>query len=113
MHVIDQLTILIAHVIDQFTIIIDFWFFCFVSPPPPPPPFPPKVYATDLAGIMGAQAVLAWLDGPVVDDGTAVEIGIFSRLCAQVCPPTGNEKKRKERRNKNKKRCAGLIFGKK
>jgi hypothetical protein len=27
--------------------------------------------------------VLAWLDGTQVDDGTSVEIGIFSRLAAQ------------------------------
>jgi len=41
------------------------------------------VYATDLAGIQSANAVLAWLDGSQVDDGTAVEIGIFTRLCAE------------------------------
>lgn len=39
------------------------------------------VYATDLAGIEGANLVLAWLDGTQVDDGTAVEIGIFTQLC--------------------------------
>ena len=42
-----------------------------------------EVYAVDLAGVMGANAVLAWLDGTQVDDGTSVEIGIFSRLAAQ------------------------------
>ena len=42
-----------------------------------------EVYAVDLAGVMGANAVLAWLDGTQIDDGTAVEIGIFSRLAAQ------------------------------
>ncbi len=42
-----------------------------------------EVYAVDLAGVTGANAVLAWLDGTQVDDGTAVEIGIFSRLVAQ------------------------------
>jgi hypothetical protein len=42
-----------------------------------------EVYAVDLAGVTGAEAVLAWLDGTQVDDGTAVEIGIFSRLCAE------------------------------
>ena len=41
-----------------------------------------EVYAVDLAGVMGANAVLAWLDGTQVDDGTSVEIGIFSRLAA-------------------------------
>ncbi|MFM8279130.1 MAG: nucleoside 2-deoxyribosyltransferase, partial [Candidatus Limnocylindrus sp.] len=40
------------------------------------------VYATDLAGIRSANLVLAWLDGTQVDDGTAVEIGIFTQLCA-------------------------------
>jgi hypothetical protein len=39
------------------------------------------VYATDLAGIEEANLVLAWLDGTQVDDGTAVEIGIFTQLC--------------------------------
>ena len=34
-----------------------------------------RVYATDLDGIRSADAVLAWLDGSQVDDGTAVEIG--------------------------------------
>ena len=42
-----------------------------------------RVYATDLDGIRSADAVLAWLDGSQVDDGTAVEIGIFTRLCAE------------------------------
>ena len=42
-----------------------------------------EVYAVDLAGVTGADAVLAWLDGTQVDDGTAVEIGIFARLCAE------------------------------
>ena len=40
------------------------------------------VYNTDLAGVKSANAVLAWLDGTQVDDGTAVEIGIFTQLCA-------------------------------
>ena len=42
-----------------------------------------EVYAVDLAGVTGAAAVLAWLDGTQVDDGTSVEIGIFARLCAE------------------------------
>ena len=41
------------------------------------------VFATDYAGIRDANLILAWLDGTQVDDGTAVEIGIFSRLAAQ------------------------------
>ncbi len=28
-------------------------------------------------GLMKANALLAWVDGPIVDDGTACEIGIF------------------------------------
>jgi len=40
------------------------------------------VYQADLAGLRSADAVLAWIDGPVVDDGTAVEIGIFTQLVA-------------------------------
>ena len=43
---------------------------------------PKGVYATDLEGVRSASAVLAWLDGTQVDDGTAVEIGIFTQLCA-------------------------------
>lgn len=39
-----------------------------------------EIYGVDLAGIEGANAVLAWIDGPQCDDGTAVEIGIFNRL---------------------------------
>ncbi|NBO52856.1 MAG: hypothetical protein EBU83_05425 [bacterium] len=40
-----------------------------------------RVFTTDLAGIEGADLLLAWLDGTQVDDGTSVEIGIFSQLC--------------------------------
>lgn len=39
------------------------------------------VFATDYAGIHDANLILAWLDGTQVDDGTAVEIGIFTELC--------------------------------
>jgi len=38
------------------------------------------VFAVDSAGVHGAEAMVAWLDGPMVDDGTACEIGIFSEL---------------------------------
>jgi len=38
------------------------------------------VFATDRAGIAGADAMLAILDGPSVDDGTACEIGMFHAL---------------------------------
>lgn len=41
-----------------------------------------EVYRSDLAGLERANAVLAWIDGPAIDDGTAVEIGIFTRLVA-------------------------------
>ena len=42
---------------------------------------PDTVYAQDGTGVRGANAVVAWLDGPVIDDGTACEIGIFAELC--------------------------------
>jgi hypothetical protein len=38
------------------------------------------VFAVDGAGLREAEAVVAWLDGPMVDDGTACEIGIFTEL---------------------------------
>ena len=38
------------------------------------------VFAVDSAGLREAGAMVAWLDGPMVDDGTACEIGIFSEL---------------------------------
>lgn len=34
-------------------------------------------------GLLTSQAVLAWLDGPAVDDGTACEIGLFYGLMQQ------------------------------
>lgn len=40
----------------------------------------PTVFAVDSAGLRQAEAVVAWLDGPGVDDGTACEIGLFSEL---------------------------------
>ena len=39
---------------------------------------PASVYAIDRAGLLGADAVLAILDGTDVDDGTACEIGMFA-----------------------------------
>ena len=42
---------------------------------------PATVYATDGAGLRAAEVVVAVLDGPVIDDGTACEIGIFAELC--------------------------------
>ena len=43
---------------------------------------PANVFAVDAEGVRGAHAVVAWLDGPMVDDGTACEIGMFAQLCA-------------------------------
>ena len=42
-----------------------------------------KVFRTDLDGVLAANLMLCWIDGTQVDDGTAVEIGIFTQLCAQ------------------------------
>ena len=42
-----------------------------------------KVFRTDLDGVRSANLMLCWIDGTQVDDGTAVEIGIFTQLCAQ------------------------------
>jgi hypothetical protein len=38
---------------------------------------PEWIFAKDMDGLGAADAVLALLDGPMVDDGTACEIGIF------------------------------------
>lgn len=43
-------------------------------------PTPEAVFALDFAALREADAVLAWLDGPQVDDGTACEIGLFLGL---------------------------------
>lgn len=39
-----------------------------------------NVYAIDTGGLRSADALVAWLDGPMVDDGTACEIGMFAEL---------------------------------
>ena len=39
-----------------------------------------RIFAKDWAALSEANAVLAILDGPVIDDGTACEIGIFYGL---------------------------------
>jgi hypothetical protein len=39
-----------------------------------------NVYAVDAGGLRSANALVAWLDGPMVDDGTACEIGMFAEL---------------------------------
>jgi hypothetical protein len=41
---------------------------------------PEVIFAKDWEGLAPADAVLALLDGPMVDDGTACEIGIFYAL---------------------------------
>jgi hypothetical protein len=38
------------------------------------------VYRIDTEGLRSANALVAWLDGPMVDDGTACEIGMFAEL---------------------------------
>jgi hypothetical protein len=38
------------------------------------------VYRVDAGGLRSSNALVAWLDGPVVDDGTACEIGMFAEL---------------------------------
>jgi Nucleoside 2-deoxyribosyltransferase len=40
-----------------------------------------QVYRIDSEGLQSANALVAWLDGPIVDDGTACEIGMFAELC--------------------------------
>jgi hypothetical protein len=41
---------------------------------------PDEVYRVDGDGLRAADVLLAWLDGPVIDDGTAAEIGAFAEL---------------------------------
>ena len=41
---------------------------------------PATIFAKDWDGLSNADAVVALLDGPMVDDGTACEIGIFYAL---------------------------------
>lgn len=36
-----------------------------------------SIFAKDMVGLGSADAVVALLDGPMIDDGTACEIGIF------------------------------------
>ncbi len=39
-----------------------------------------RIFGLDYEGLVQANALFAWLDGPVVDDGTACEIGMFRGL---------------------------------
>ena len=41
---------------------------------------PEEVYRVDGAGLRASNLLLAWLDGPMIDDGTAAEIGAFAEL---------------------------------
>ena len=41
---------------------------------------PDEVYRVDGDGLRASNALLAWLDGPMIDDGTAAEIGAFAEL---------------------------------
>jgi nucleoside 2-deoxyribosyltransferase len=41
---------------------------------------PDEVYRVDAEGVRSANVLLAWLDGPSIDDGTACEIGMFAEL---------------------------------
>ena len=47
---------------------------------------PDEVYRVDSAGLRASGALLAWLDGPMIDDGTAAEIGAFAELVASRNP---------------------------
>ncbi|HET8894586.1 MAG TPA: nucleoside 2-deoxyribosyltransferase [Gaiellaceae bacterium] len=38
------------------------------------------VYRVDTEGLRSANALVAWVDGPMCDDGTASEIGMFAEL---------------------------------
>lgn len=38
------------------------------------------VFRVDAAGLRSANALVAWVDGPMCDDGTACEIGMFAQL---------------------------------
>jgi nucleoside 2-deoxyribosyltransferase len=38
------------------------------------------VYRVDAGGLRSANALVAWVDGPMCDDGTACEIGMFAQL---------------------------------
>ncbi len=54
---------------------------CFVPHQQTFEPFAPDtIFEVDSRGVHDAEAMVAWLDGPMVDDGTACEIGIFTEL---------------------------------
>jgi hypothetical protein len=41
------------------------------------------IFAIDCRGLEQSHALVAWLDGPTVDDGTACEIGVYYGLMAR------------------------------
>jgi nucleoside 2-deoxyribosyltransferase len=43
-----------------------------------------RIFSVDFEGLAASHALLAWLDGPLVDDGTACEIGVFLGLMQQA-----------------------------
>jgi hypothetical protein len=47
---------------------------------------PAEIFEVDVGGVRDANLLFAWLDGPMVDDGTACEIGIFAELIASGNP---------------------------
>ncbi len=47
---------------------------------------PDEVFRVDVDGVRSANALVAWLDGAAVDDGTACEVGMFAQLVASGDP---------------------------
>jgi nucleoside 2-deoxyribosyltransferase len=47
---------------------------------------PAEVFRVDAQGVRDANVLFAWLDGPLIDDGTACEIGMFAELVARGDP---------------------------
>jgi nucleoside 2-deoxyribosyltransferase len=45
-----------------------------------PVPTAEAIFRIDADGLRSCDALVAWLDGPMVDDGTACEIGMFAQL---------------------------------
>jgi hypothetical protein len=50
-------------------------------------PTPAQILALDGEALREAHALVAWLDGPAVDDGTACEIGVFHGLMGSAEVP--------------------------
>src|ERR1700685_2431061 len=45
-----------------------------------------EVFRVDAEGVRSSNVLLAWLDGPVIDDGTASEIGMFAQIAPSGAP---------------------------